>query len=86
MRAAEDSRPRMMRALTFSFARVELLVGGRLSPQALELLAHHGHRLGEVVGPRADVQADLARVRELAREREDAVGEPALLAHGLEEP
>ena len=44
------------------------------------------HRLREVVGARADVEADLARVDELGGERVDRVGEPALLAHGLEQP
>ena len=37
-------------------------------------------------GPRADVEADLARVGELARERVDRVGQAALLAHALEQP
>ena len=40
----------------------------------------------EVVGPRADVQADLPRVLVLPGERVDAVGQAALLADRLEQP
>ena len=64
----------------------ELGLRGRLLAQALQLLADDLHGLDQVVRPRADVQADLARVGVLARERVDAVREPALLAHGLEQP
>ena len=75
-----------MRALTFSRARSSSSsVAGSLA-QALELLPDDLHRLAQVVGARADVEPDLARVGELAREREHRVGEPALLAHRLEQP
>ena len=50
----------------------ELLLGGGLLAQALELVADDLHRLDEVVRARADVQADLARVGVLAGERVDA--------------
>ena len=52
----------------------------------LELGRDDLHRLAEVVRPGADVEADLARVLVLPGERVDAVGQAALLAHGLEQP
>ena len=86
MRAAEDSSASTTRALTFSRARASSSsVAGSLA-QAVELAVDDRHRLGEVVRPRADVEADLARVGELAGERVDGVGQPALLAHALEQP
>ena len=67
MRAPEDSSASTTRALTFSRARVELLLGGGLLAQPRELGADDLHRLAEVVRPRADVEADLARCRRTGR-------------------
>ena len=86
MRADDDSIASTTRALTFSRARASSSSVAGCSRRRLELRADDLHRLGEVVGPRADVEADLAGVGELAGERVDRVGEPALLAHALEQP
>src|SRR5437763_14310262 len=52
----------------------------------MELARDYLHRLAEVVGPRAHVQADLARVLIGAGERIHRVGQTAPLAHLLEQP
>src|SRR3712207_8411660 len=45
--------------------------------QPAQLLPHDVHRRVQVVRARADVEADLPRVGELAAERVDGVGQPA---------
>ena len=67
-------------------ARVELLRADRLLADPLELAAEHLADLGQVLRPRADVEADLAGVAVEALEAEDRVGEAALLAHRLKQP
>ena len=78
--------PSTTRALTFSRARTSSASVAGSSRKRCELVGDDLHRLDEVVRARADVEADLARVGVLAGERVDRVGEPALLAHGLEQP
>ena len=85
MRAAGGLEPQHDPRLDVLLGPLELLRRGGIGAQPAQLLPHDLHGLAEVVRSRADVQADLARVRERAREREDGVGEPALLADGLEQ-
>ena len=71
MRAPVDSMPEHDARLDVLARAHELLLGGGLLAQALELVADDLHRLDEVVRARADVEADLARVGVLAGERVD---------------
>ncbi len=64
----------------------QLGVGRRLFAKPLELGGDNGQRLREVVGPRPDVEADLAAVLVAAGKRVDGVGETAPLANLLEQP
>ena len=85
MRAPVDSSASTTRPLRFSLARVELLAVAGSSRSRSSSAADDRERLLEVVGPRPDVQADLAGVLVGAGERVDGVGEPAPLADLLEQ-
>ena len=93
-RRAEAVHPRAGRLHAEHDARLDVLAGARPARPRRRAAraagrarrarpASPGARLS---GPGAEVEADLARVGELAVERVDRVGEPALLAHGLEQP
>ena len=81
-----DSIESMMRPFRFSFARRELVVAGR-RPATMSSICCETMReaLGEVLLPRADVDADLAGVGVLGGEGVDGVREAALLPDLLEE-
>src|SRR4051812_19203594 len=64
----------------------ELVGARRVLAHALELVGDDRHRPHDVVRPRAQVQADLARAGVHRLERVDVVGEPAPLADLLEQP
>ena len=72
MRAAVDSSARTIRPLTFSLARSSSSSVAASARRRASSSADDLHRLGDVVGPRADVEADLAGVGELPGERVDA--------------
>ena len=86
MRASVDSIASVVRPLTFSRARSSSAAGHVLLLEPAQLAADGLERLAHAVRPRADVEADLARVDVLAGVRVDRVGQPALLAHLLEQP
>src|SRR3954449_13162030 len=64
----------------------ELVGARRVLAHALELVGDDRHRPHDVVRPRAQVQADLARAGVHRLERVDVVGESAPLTHLLEQP
>ena len=86
IRAAVDSSASTMRPFTFSFDALELRHGRGVLDAPPQLVADDRHRRVDVVRPRADVQADLARVREQAAERVDAVRQAPAFADLLEQP
>src|SRR4051794_30792959 len=65
-------------ALAVLLRALDLLRGDAIVSQLAQLAADALGRLGDVVGTRADVHADLARVEVLAGVRVDRVRQPAL--------
>ena len=85
IRVSVDSIDSTVRPFTLSRARSSSSSVTPSSLQPAQLGADHVHRLAHVVRPRAHVQRHLAGVRVLARVRVDRIGQPALLAHLLEQ-
>ena len=86
MRAVVDSSASSTRPLTFSLERSSSSAVAGSARKRSSSSATTPHRAGDVVGARAEVQADLARAGVERLERVDAVGQAALLAHLLEQP
>ena len=85
MRAPVDSSDSTTRPLRFSLARSSSSGGRGLLAQPPSSVPTTASASVEVLGARADVQPDLAGVGVGARERVHRVGQPATLAHLLEQ-
>ncbi len=85
MRAAVDSSASTMRPLTFSRERSSSCASAGSRTKRSSSAASTATASAQVLRARADVQADLAGVGVEVGEGEDRVGEPAPLAHLLEE-